>query len=205
MHSFRCFISRESISQCPALPNAPGLGWTHRISAPQRICCKCGPASQQRWAIPQTLADQTGEKSYWQCLQKETALCELCHPPALAKPYWTQLSESRSKGKSQHTEEKRENLQLTTTEWLQVIPFYHPRPPRILQGGLGRRNENEYHSYSFNSLCSKELHFVTYTPHKGLKCNQNLSKIGVILKYLTRGVCFLELFKSSAPVRNAHK
>lgn len=103
---FKCTVSgvpsQVKAFQCSVLPNAPGLGSTHRISAPQRICCKCAPASQQRWAIPQTLADLTEENSYWQCLKKETTLCELCHSPALAKPYWARLSGNRSKGKSQY-------------------------------------------------------------------------------------------------------
>lgn len=166
MHYFRCFISSESISHCSVLPDAPGLQWTHHISALQRICCKCGPASQQRWAIPQTLADQTEGKSCWQCLKKETKLCELCQSPALAKSHWTRLSGSKSKGKSQYTEEKN-NLEFTTTKWLQVIPFYHPRPSRILQGGLGMRNivVKMSFTYIFNSVCNKELPFVKYTPH----------------------------------------
>lgn len=151
MHYFRCFISSESISQCPVLTNAPGLGSTHHISAPQRICCKCGPASQQRWAIPQTLADQTEEKSYWQYLQKETTLCELCHSQSL-----TEHDSVEAGAKANHSTQKneRDNLELTTTKWLQVIPFNHPRPPRILQGGLGMRNQNEHHSYSLQQRTS---------------------------------------------------
>lgn len=196
MHYFRCFISRESISQCSVLPKAPGLRRTHRISALQRICCKCAPASRQRWAIPQTLADQTEGKSYWQCLEKETKHCELCHCPALAKPYWTQLS--RSRGKTQYTDRKINNLELTTTKWLQVIPFYHPRAPRVLQGGSGMRKVTVKMSITnrFNSVCNKELPFVTYTLHWQLKCNKYLSKMS--WRYFTRGICFLELFKSSA-------
>lgn len=110
---------------------------------------------------------------------------------------WTQLS--RSRGKTQYTEEKINNLELTTTKWLQVIPFYHPRAPRILQGGLGMRNIAVKLSITnrFNSVCNKELPFVTYTLHWQLKCNKYLSKMS--WRYFTWGICFLELFKSSAP------
>lgn len=140
---FKCTVSGVSSQvkafQCSVLPNAPGLGSTHRISAPQRICCKCAPASQQRWAIPQTLADLTEENSYWQCLKKETTLCELCHSPPL--PSLTEHDSVETEAKANHsTEGKINNLELTTTKGLQVIPFYHPRAPRILQGGLRRRN-----------------------------------------------------------------
>lgn len=56
-------------------------------------------------------------------------------------PSLTEHDSVETEAKANHsTEGKINNLELTTTKGLQVIPFYHPRAPRILQGDLGRRN-----------------------------------------------------------------
>lgn len=84
---FQCIISSQvktlhSASKMHSSKHAwvivkADLDTTHHISELQRICCMCAPAFQQRWAIHQTLADQTKENSYLQYLKKETMFCEL--------------------------------------------------------------------------------------------------------------------------------
>lgn len=186
-------------SQCTWVTVKADLDTTHHISELQRICCMCVPAFQQRWAIHQTLAGQTEEKSYSQYLKKETTFCELCvtHQPL------SRLTEHNSAGaKATNNTLRKKRLKLTTTKWFQIAPLYHTRPPRILQSGLGRRNVTVKMSIAntFNSVCNKEyIHFIN-SAHVTNVCQK------LLWRYFTRGTCCLKCSTHLDPacITNAH-